>query len=154
MIKLRTGDLLESGAPAIGHGCNCAGVMGAGIARVIRQEFPHGYLDYRRACASRKFSPGFAQICPAETPGGPLLVNLATQDRPGPNAKLDWVRHSARDAVQQLTALGVQTLALPRIGCGIGGLDFDDVLTAIEAALNDYPSFTIEVWTLLLARIA
>jgi O-acetyl-ADP-ribose deacetylase (regulator of RNase III) len=45
-----TGDLFNLGLPAVGHGCNCAGAMGAGIAVEFKRWFPAMYQQYRRRC--------------------------------------------------------------------------------------------------------
>jgi hypothetical protein len=46
MIEIHA-DLLDSELPAIGHGVNLRGVMGAGIAGQIRKRYPQLYIDYR-----------------------------------------------------------------------------------------------------------
>lgn len=42
------GDLLQSDCDAIIHSCNCFNVMGAGIARQIKDKFPEAYLADQR----------------------------------------------------------------------------------------------------------
>ncbi len=147
-LSLRVGDLFTSGAPAIGHGVNVSGVMGAGVARVVRERFPDCHLDYYRHCRTGRLRPGGVHIWQPTRSGEPMIVNLATQDLPGPNARLWWVRQSMRRALAELAELGVDRLAIPRIGCGIGGLTFPDVLGVLDSAVGAQQAVAVEVWAL------
>jgi len=112
---------------AIGHGANCVGVMGAGVAASIANRFRHNYLEYRQRCLAkpRQFNPGdlFAWC----SPEGHWVLNLATQDQPGPNAKLEYIEQALKKVVVWAGENSVERAAFPRIGAGIGGLDWDDV---------------------------
>ena len=66
--------------PVVGHGCNCSGAMGAGIAVQFKRRFPEIYLEYRRRCADKTFMLGDVFVWTESTP---VVYNLATQPRPG-----------------------------------------------------------------------
>lgn len=140
----RTGSLFDTEAPAIGHGVNCAGVMGAGIAVLFKRTWPAMFEEYRHACMSSKLTPG--GLLPYRDGRGRVIYNLASQDRPGPHASLDLVRQSVADMIQHATAHGITRIALPRIGCGIGGLDWPDVKAILCSAETDFVEF--EIWAL------
>lgn len=141
MIELK-GDLFGSSAPAFGHGVNCAGVMGAGIAVGFRARWPQMYNDYRASA----LVPGGLHIY--RLGSRPFaLYGMASQDRPGLHARIEWVLSSASAALSDAYASGFDRIAVPRIGCGIGGLAWPDVkaaLTSLERPGG--PQF--EVWTL------
>lgn len=144
-IERRTGDLFTTHAPAIGHGVNTTGVMGAGIAKEFRQRFPNMFTAYQQRCRNGALRPGDTYTYPAGH--GRFVLNLATQDRPGKRARLPWVATAVQSGFEQLATLGVDWLALPRIGCGIGGLHWGDVEPILirEAAER---GMTVEIWTL------
>jgi O-acetyl-ADP-ribose deacetylase (regulator of RNase III) len=66
-MTMVTGDLFELGLPAIGHGCNCVGSMGAGIAKEFRRRYPRMYQEYRQRCQRGQF--GLGDIFPWEADG-------------------------------------------------------------------------------------
>jgi O-acetyl-ADP-ribose deacetylase (regulator of RNase III) len=144
MIK-RRGDLFSTDAQAIGHGVNCEGVMGAGIAKVFKEKFPNNYEAYRKYCSMKFLSPGTAFM---KKENGLLIFNMATQYRPGPDATYSRVLRAGADAAELAVANGIDRIAIPLIGCGIGGLEWsmvEELLRTIES-VHDY--FQWEVWKL------
>lgn len=129
MITCRTGDLFASGLPAIAHGVNCRGVMGAGIAASFRQRWPDMYEAYRQYCGAGLLHPGDVF---SWGPPGSVIFNLATQAEPGPDAK-PWMITAAVGKMIQVACYdyGLAEIGLPMIGCGIGGLHRDDLYSAL-----------------------
>lgn len=107
---------------ALGHGVNTHGRWGAGIAPVFGRVFPDAFEPYRAACADRTLTVG--GFLPVLTDSGVWVYNLASQDRPGRDARLDAVESSLAAAIAHAETNGVRGFALPRIGAGIGGLDW------------------------------
>lgn len=129
MIHL-TGDLFSTPLRIIAHGVNTRGVMGAGIAAAFRGRWPQMYRDYRDVCQSGELVPGDVFFWTA--PDGLVIANMATQDDPGPNARLEWVESAALRVASYTSRLGDVRVALPRIGCGIGGLEWKDVTWTLD----------------------
>lgn len=144
--------MFTTDAYVIGHGVNTYGVMGAGIAAVIRQKFPKVYDYYREQFQRGEARPGNANgyltVWP-DTQRGVWVFNLATQDRPGAYARPTWIAESLRWMLQQAHEMGASKVALPRLGCGIGGLDWESqVRPVFEVMAMAFPDVTIEVWSL------
>lgn len=143
MIEHRTGDLFApmDDVDAKAHGVNCRGVMGAGVARVFRFKHPLMHVAYQQLCrAEREQLLGRVMSWPTE----PFydyrwLYNLFTQDLPGPDARLDAVRSSVTKMLTHAERNHVRTIALPRIGCGIGGLVWEDVAAVLEEVAASSP---------------
>jgi O-acetyl-ADP-ribose deacetylase (regulator of RNase III) len=130
MITYRTGDLFASGLPAIAHGVNCQGVMGAGIAAQFRRRWPDMYEAYRKQCGQfGGLIPG--DVIPWKHPGG-VIFNLATQLDPGADAQ-PWMITAAvgRMIREAHYSYGITEIGLPMIGCGFGGLHRDDLYSAL-----------------------
>lgn len=136
MIEYITGDLLKSAEADIAHGCNTAGVMGAGIARVIAEQYPDIRHQYRRRCVKHEFVLGsaFPVMVKGDEKIGPyrMVWNLGTQVEPGANATLWGIMLSFGNMFEQMVEWDVSRVAIPRIGCGIGGLKWDQVAATIE----------------------
>lgn len=131
-VEYRTGDLFSSDADALAHGCNCQGVMGAGIAVQFRKRFPEMFREYRARCLNGTFGVG---SCFAwDAPDGKTIYNLGTQQYPGACARLEDVKTSLITMLTMPHKANhpIKTIALPRIGCGYGGLNWFDVKNVIE----------------------
>lgn len=145
MTKLihKEGDIWTSSAHAIGHGVNVFGVMGHGIAVQFRTRFPEMYQKYREQCLNFKLSPGDVFAWQVK---GRIVFNIASQNRPGKDARIEWLRGGVETALRTCDTLNIPTLALPRIGSGIGGLDADEV-EKVLTELAEKHTTDIELWT-------
>lgn len=135
-FRMVTGDLFDLGLPALGHGCNCVGAMGAGIAVEFKRRYPRMYLEYRRRCQHGRFQLG--DIFVWEEPDL-VIYNLATQPVPRPSATLAAIDTSVRAALADAQQRGLPRLGVPRIGAGLGGLDWNDVKDVLADAGGGSP---------------
>ena len=138
-INYQMGDLLHSGEFVIAHGCNTQGLMGAGIAKQVRDQFPAAYSAYTAACRSKAFTVGTAQrVCVDPNGNRPnVIYNLGTQQNPGRDATTWGIFLSFANMFESMRRHDEHRsrVAIPRIGAGIGGLNWtDDVLPAINEA--------------------
>ncbi len=143
-MKYRKGDLFITDAPAIGHGVNTQGVMGAGIAKQFRDRFPNNYKVYRKLCLDGSLFGGGIFIY---FENGKEVVNIASQERTGANADYGFLFAGCYSAAVALTG-GIETLAIPKIGCGIGGIEWDKVEKCLKTIEELVPGFEFEVWEL------
>jgi hypothetical protein len=104
-----TGDLFDLGLPAIGHGCDCAGAMGAGVAVEFKRRFPAMHQEYRRRCRQGTFRLGDIFVWDQEP--GLVVYNLATQSVPCPGCRS--AQHGRRAPTPQASL--PQTGQLPPI---------------------------------------
>lgn len=151
----RTDNLLASGADCLVNATNTLGVMGAGIARQFALRWPEMYADYQRAAEAGELQVGrvHAWFNPAATEedaedGEPdWIVNLHTMVEPGQHARYSYVVRGLLDLAERLgSELGdVETIAVPALGCGIGGLEWSTVEILIRDALSDVEG-DLEVW--------
>ena len=128
---------------AIAHGVNCRGFMGSGIALPIKNMFPENFLAYNELCRRGELQPGF--ILP-HIENGIMVINMATQFEMGPDATYEWVDAAALNLYAYCQTTGVSTVKMPKIGCGIGGLEWDQVRIILESIGND--DVTLEVYYL------
>lgn len=145
-VKFYKGDIFTTKKQAIGHGVNTQGLMGAGIAKHVVSLYPHNYPPYKVACAKGLLQPG--STLPIQVTEDRWIMNMASQKMTGANASLEWLESSLIAALDFVREQGLNGLALPRIGAGIGGLVFEDVLEVIERQSAAYPDVEIEVWSL------
>lgn len=150
-ITYKTGDLMAADEPAIAHGCNTHGVMGAGVAALVRRKYPEVFLAYSNACDTGRFRIGTAQPVVADDGlTSRWVYNLGTQENPGPDATTWGVFLSFANMAEDARVRGIDAIAIPRIGCGIGGLKWDAVEANIIAAIHHstHPNLSIVVYDL------
>lgn len=147
MFIEKTGDLFGVSAPALAHGVNCKGLMGAGIAKPFKDKFPLMYEEYALWCEKGQLRPG--RMFPYYAGQGRWVYNIASQDFPGANAKARWLSMGLRDAFMHARVFGVSEIAVPQIGCGIGGLDYRKDVEPIFERLSDiFPMVDLTLVTL------
>src|SRR5579863_1959322 len=132
----RHGDLFAAtDMDALAHGVNCRGVMGAGIAKGFKARWPEMFAHYRTNCEARALFPGVCLSIPANRGSDAMWIcNLATQDRPGPDAKLRYIAGAMAEMMEwaEDSGGGIRRIGMPRIGCGIGGLEWVEVRMIVE----------------------
>lgn len=152
----RNGDVFTTDAIYIGHGVNICGVMGAGIAKTIREKFPQVYKEYKAVCehGNDNIQLGLGWWTGdffAYPENGKVIVNFSTQEKPGPDATYEAVfsslfKFSKQAAHPKKIEKNGNIIAIPEIGCGIGGLEWPVVELIIEAVEAAVPEIEYEVW--------
>jgi O-acetyl-ADP-ribose deacetylase (regulator of RNase III) len=116
------GDLFHTdGIRAYAHGCNCAGAMDAGVAIAFKKRWPRMFDDYAARCADRRFHLGDVFVW---SEGDEVVYNLAIQEHWKKKAKLAALTRALRKTVELAKVAG---LGIPRLGTGLGGLDWPRV---------------------------
>lgn len=150
MLREYKGDLFTSGAPVIGHGVNLDGVMG-GLAGLVRQKYPRAAQEYFEAVSFNDLDTGDILPVLTETEKGePLyVIHMVTQDRPGPSARLEWLDEATQNALHFCREKFYSRLAIPQIGSGIGGLDYEtQVRPLFEKIVQHYQDVDLAVYYL------
>lgn len=139
-INFVSGDIFlnEYSVRALAHGCNCQGVMGAGIAVRFKKDYPEMYDEYRRRCKAspRQFNLGDAFLWKDNEK--PFVFNLGTQEKPGRHATYHAVEKSLVNMLSQAEMEGITSIAIPRIGSGYGGLEWKNVREITEKVFENW----------------
>jgi hypothetical protein len=146
-VKLIAGDLLTTTADIIAHGVNCRGVMGAGVARAIATRWPTVKTAYLDKYHRDGWSLGETQFL--ALPGTPSwVVNMATQDGYGRDGcHLDYAALTqSLETLFRFATEGHYTVALPRIGAGLAGGDWNRIWRIIEQRLQLYPDVLLSIY--------
>jgi O-acetyl-ADP-ribose deacetylase (regulator of RNase III) len=137
MIELASGNLLEADAEALVNTVNTVGVMGKGIALQFRQAFPENYSFYRRACQRGDVTPGRMLVFETGKLTNPrFIINFPTKRHWRGRARLKDIEEGLRDLVAVVLDRRIHAIAVPPLGCGNGGLDWNDVKPLIVEAFT------------------
>ena len=146
-VKVKSGDLLKENSEAIVNTVNCVGVMGKGIALQFKQRWPQNFKDYEAACKRDEIKPGKMFIHDLGEWAKPrFIINFPTKAHWRGDSKIEYIESGLRDLVSQVKRLNIKSIALPPLGCGNGGLDWDDVKRLIFAAFRDYPDVEVNLF--------
>ena len=136
MIELSRGDLLNAPVEALVNAVNTVGVMGKGIALQFREKFPEMFRLYQAACAAGEVRVGamhvFDRGVSASSPR--WVVNFPTKRHWREPSRIADIDAGLVDLVAAVYRLGIKSIAIPPLGCGLGGLDWSEVRPRIEAA--------------------
>ena len=136
MITFTKGDLFESRAEALVNAVNCVGVMGKGIALQFKQRFPENFSLYADACLFREVQIGKMFVTQPTDPSLPRwIINFPTKKHWSNPSKLEWIEDGLKDLRRFLIEQKVQSVAIPALGAGLGGLDWKDVRRLIDKEL-------------------
>lgn len=147
MIELTHGDLLKAPVDALVNTVNTEGVMGKGIALQFKKAFPDNYEAYRVACERREVQPGKVFVYRLQNLTGPkYILNFPTKRHWRERARIDDIAAGLNDLVNQIENLKIQSVAVPPLGCGHGGLAWKTVYPLIEEALGSLHAIKVLVF--------
>ena len=140
-ISIVTGDIFKTDRQMIAVPVNLKGTMGAGLAKAAKQKFPNLLEVYQDACRHSEidvYRPVLVSNEAWEYADGYRMICLfATKDDWRNDSELDYIREGLKWLRYHYDLAGVKSMALPSLGCGLGGLNFDDVLALIKEILGD-----------------
>ncbi|MCC7012519.1 MAG: macro domain-containing protein [Planctomycetes bacterium] len=144
MIREVTGDILLSKAHLIAHGVAPHDDFKSGLALSLREHFPGLYKDFRHWCKTHSPRPGEVWVWSGVGEAGRAMhiACLLTQEpsereggHPG-RAKPSYVNKALHELRKTIEREHFESLALPRLATGVGGLEWNDVRTLIVSALE------------------
>jgi len=145
MIELVKGDIFKSECQALVNPVNCDGVMGAGLALKFKKKFPHNFYDYETALKIGELKPGKVFTCLYYKQE---IINFPTKNHWRDNSTYTLIT-TGLDALQkEIKERGIKSVAVPALGCGLGGLNWNDVLPLIETRLGEdkLPGVLVKVY--------
>jgi O-acetyl-ADP-ribose deacetylase (regulator of RNase III) len=144
MIKITRGNLIESDSEALVNTVNCVGYMGKGIALQFKQAFPANFKHYETACHAGDMAPGKMMI---HDNGGLVnpryIINFPTKRHWKGKSRIEDVESGLKALVADVQRLGIRSIAVPPLGCGLGGLEWRVVRPMIEQAFASLPDVQV-----------
>jgi len=142
--------MFEADVEALVNAVNCVGYMGKGIALRFRKMFPDNFGVYKRACLANEVRPGRLLIFYTGSFENPrFIINFPTKRHWRDKSRITDIEAGLESLVFEVRRMGITSIAVPALGCGLGGLSWDDVRPLIERAfekLSDVDLFLYEPW--------
>lgn len=137
-IELKHGSIFDSKAEVLVCPVNCVGVMGKGLALEFKRRDPVMFRWYNEECKANRFKPGMCYMWQ-----GTWLATTKLHWRE--KSKHCWVGNSLREIAMCVRSAHISSIAIPQLGCGCGGLDWDEVWPLYEKHLGGLDC-VVEVW--------
>jgi O-acetyl-ADP-ribose deacetylase (regulator of RNase III) len=137
VIRYTTGNILEADAEALVNSVNCVGFMGRGVALQFKKAWPENFTAYAAACRRREVQPGRMFVYETGRLTNPrYIINFPTKRHWRGKSRMEDIEAGLRSLAEEIQARGIRSIALPPLGCGLGGLHWPDVRRRIEETLG------------------
>jgi O-acetyl-ADP-ribose deacetylase (regulator of RNase III) len=147
MIEYTSGDILKCEADALVNTVNCVGVMGRGLALQFKNVYPDNFKAYMAACKREAVRPGRMFVYETGHLMSPrFIINFPTKRHWRDKSRIEDIESGLADLAKVIRDLELRSVAVPPLGCGLGGLDWNDVRSHIERALGNLADVQVLVF--------
>lgn len=154
MVSFIVGNILDSNAEALVNTVNTVGVMGKGIALQFKNQFPKNYKIYREACKNGELQVGTLLVTEEDTllNGKKTIINFPTKTTWKKPSEYEYVEAGLKELVKVIQEKKLKSIAIPPLGAGNGGLDWNrvkemmlDYLSPLNCHIEIYePNYTVQ----------
>ena len=138
MIEYKNGDILREDVEAIVNTVNCVGIMGRGLALQFKNKFPQNFKDYQLACTNKEVQLGKMFVHQTGQLINPkYIINFPTKGHWKQNSKIEDISNGLDDLITIIEKYSIKSIAIPPLGSGLGGLDWNQVKKLIEEKLKN-----------------
>lgn len=145
MIEETKGNLLAAEVEALVNPVNTKGVMGKGLALQFKKAFPESFADYYKAYKAGELEVGKVYVS-RRLASPKFIVHFPTKAHWRQPSKIQYISDGLADLVTQVRKLGINSIAIPPLGCGNGGLDWNVVESVIREAFADLPEVRVQLY--------
>lgn len=136
MIEYIEGDIFESPAQVIVNTVNTVGVMGKGLALAFKKRYPDMFERYKQACDNDSLTIGKLMLF---YEADHWLLLFPTKKHWRNPSKLEYIEAGLAKFVSSYAVKSITSVAFPRLGCGNGGLNWEEVRPLMERYLSPLP---------------
>lgn len=143
MIKFVTGNLLNANVEALINTVNTVGVMGKGIALQFKNRFPNNYKIYREACKNETFKTGqILTVREGDLLNQKYILNFPTKEHWKSPSKIEYIQQGLIALKKEIEKHQINSIAIPPLGCGNGGLDWTIVK---QLMIDELESLSVDI---------
>ncbi|MEL7316038.1 MAG: macro domain-containing protein, partial [Cyanobacteria bacterium J06559_3] len=147
MIEYQQGDILRAETEALVNTVNCVGVMGRGIALQFKKAFPQNFKAYAIACKNEEVQPGRMFVFETGQLTHPhYIINFPTKRHWRGASRMQDIDSGLKALVETIGQYEIQSIAIPPLGSGLGGLNWLEVKSRIETVLQPLTNVRIVIY--------
>jgi O-acetyl-ADP-ribose deacetylase (regulator of RNase III) len=140
VVTFMNGNIFESSSQVLTNSVNCVGVMGGGIALEFKNRYPQMFSDYKVKCDQGNVKPYLWEDDSAQ------VLNFPTKRHWRDKSLIQDLDDGLRYLAGNYESMGLQSLAMPALGCGLGGLKWSEVRPLIEKHLGSIPDLDVYIY--------
>ncbi len=145
MLDIVKGNILQCGAEALVNTVNTRGVMGKGIALQFKKAYKEMFIEYEKAVKNGEIVIGRMHIYETGFLHNPrYIINFPTKEDWRKPSKNEYIKAGLEDLLRVVQERKIKSIAIPPLGCGLGGLNWLEVKELVELAFSGFPS--VQVW--------
>ena len=130
MLELiEKGNIFNSSCEFLVNPVNCVGVMGKGLALEFKNKYPLNFQKYKAFCDNASFHIGNLLIVPVDNK---FIVNFPTKKHWKNKSDLEFIKIGLEELKVAIKDFNIKSIAIPKLGCGLGGLDWNEVFDLIK----------------------
>ena len=141
MTKVLIGDMFSSRAQTLVNTVNCVGVMGKGVALEFKNRYPEMFKDYLQRCEAHTVKPGVPYLY--SDLFGLKIVNFPTKRHWRGSSRIEDIQAGLQALIEEIRNRQIHSIAVPPLGCGNGGLDWNKVQPLIVKAFAQIPDVKV-----------
>jgi O-acetyl-ADP-ribose deacetylase (regulator of RNase III) len=148
MIEEKVGNLIEADAEALVNTVNIVGVMGKGVALQFKLAFPEMFRAYQKACRSHEVQIGkmFVYVQPSISGPDRFIINFPTKSHWREKSHINYIKDGLKSLIQEVKDRGIKSIAIPPLGCGMGGLNWAEVYPLICESFSEIPDVRVIIY--------
>ena len=136
-MLFKVGNIILEDVEAIVNPVNCVGVMSKGLALQFKNAFKDNFLAYVKACKRGEVQPGRMFVFETGLKVNPrYIINFPTKYHWKENSFIEDIDSGLNSLVQEIDVRKIKSIAIPPLGCGLGGLKWSKVHPIIKRILN------------------
>jgi len=139
MIKFVKGDIFQTSCECLVNPVNTNGKMGQGLAKEFKKRFPKMFVSYEMACDDGSLDIGkctFHNTLEKIDGKRKTIVNFPTKKDWWDKSKYEYIEQGLISLKERLYINCTQSVAIPPLGCGLGGLKWEKVREMIKLSFE------------------
>jgi O-acetyl-ADP-ribose deacetylase (regulator of RNase III) len=147
MLIYRQESLFESPAETWVNAVNCVGVMGKGLALEFKIRFPEMFSEYKAVCDRGELRSGILHVHEFAADLRPrFIINFPTKRHWRDPSRLEDIKTGLVALRTEIERRKLKSIAIPALGCGLGGLPWEQVRAVIEDTLTGIENVQVFVY--------
>ncbi len=141
------GNILESNTEVIINPVNIVGVMGKGLALAFKKQFPHNYKIYKEACKNKTIDIGkLLLVDESNLERKQFIINFPTKKHWRSSSEVEYIEEGLKDLVRIIEKNNFESIVIPALGCGLGGLEWESVQLLLEKYLRNLEGIKVLIF--------
>ncbi len=146
IIHKTDGSIFDEKADALVNPVNCVGAMGAGLALQFKKRFAENFDAYAAACEQGRVKTGEMFVFETGSLFPKFIINFPTENHYRDKSRIEYIESGLSALTREIETRAIKSIAIPALGCGLGGLDWKEVKPLIINAFENINGVEVVVF--------